>query len=81
MSAEFFEIDKLKLQVAKLEKQIAFLLDHLGLEYPEEPDGGASHQVVDLARRGKKMQAIKLYMQETGVGLRVAKEFVDSITR
>jgi ribosomal protein L7/L12 len=50
------------------------------VEYPEEPEGGASRQVVDLARRGKRMQAIKLHMQETGVGLRVAKEFVDSLT-
>jgi ribosomal protein L7/L12 len=77
--SEFIEIDKLKLQVARLERQIEFLLGHLGLEYPEEPDYGASPEVVALARGGKKMQAIKLYMREANVGLQVAKEFVESL--
>lgn len=77
--SEFIEIDKLKLQVARLERQISFLLDHLGLAYPEEPDYGASPEVVALARSGKKTQAIKLYMQEANVGMKVAKEFVESL--
>jgi ribosomal protein L7/L12 len=77
--SEFIEIDKLKLQVARLERQIDFLLEHLGLEYAEEPDYGASPEVVALARSGKKMQAIKLYMQEGNVGLQAAKEFVESL--
>jgi ribosomal protein L7/L12 len=77
--SEFIEIDKLKLRLDRLERQITFLLGHLGLEYPEEPDYRASPEVVALARSGKKMQAIKLYMQEANVGLQAAKEFVESL--
>ena len=73
------EVLELRLRVVKLERQVAFLLDHLSLAYREEPDAGVSPEIIELVRRGKKIQAIKLFRQETGVGLREAKEFVDSL--
>ena len=79
MSHADHEIFELRQRVAKLERQIAFLLERLSLETPEEPDQGVSPEIIDLVRRGKKIQAIKLFRQETGAGLRDAKEFIDSL--
>jgi ribosomal protein L7/L12 len=40
---------------------------------------GASQQVASLVAAGKTSGAIKAYRQETGVGLRAAKAFVDGL--
>ena len=72
------EVLELRIRVAKLERQVAFLLDHLALDYREEPNG-ASPEVIELLRSGKKIQAVKLFRQEMGVGLREAKEFIESL--
>jgi len=73
------DIFELKQQSAKLERQITFLFDHLGLDYPDEPDQGVSPVIMELVRQGRKVAAVKQYRHETGVGLREAKEFVDSL--
>jgi ribosomal protein L7/L12 len=73
------EVMELKQQVGKLERQVAFLLDHLGLEYHEEPNAGVSPEILDLVRRGKTMEAINQFRQETGLGLGEAKKFIDSL--
>ena len=39
-----------------------------------------SEEVRALYRQGKKIQAIKLYREETGVGLKEAKDMVETIT-
>ncbi len=78
MSAEA-SIDKLSFRVAHLERQVAFLLAHLELESPPESGHGASPEVIDLMQRGKKIQAIKQFREETGVGLKAAKKFVESL--
>ncbi len=66
-------------RVAKLERQVTFLLEHLGLEYEEDLTEGASPEVLELMRRGKKIDAIKLFREETGLGLKEAKDFIDSL--
>ena len=73
------EVLELRQQVGKLERQIAFLLDHLGLEYREEPNAGVSPEILELVRRGDTMGAINLFRRETGFGLKEAKEFIDSL--
>ena len=45
---------------------------------PADPSGGFP-DVVQLARSGKKIEAIKLYRQYTNAGLKEAKDFVDSL--
>ena len=79
MSYADSEIYKLRQRVAKLERQVAFLTERLGVAYHDEPDVGVSPEILDLLRRGRKIQAIKLYRQGTGASLRQAKEFVDSL--
>ncbi len=36
-------------------------------------------QLLDLIRRGEKIQAIKLYRERTGIGLKEAKEAVEDL--
>jgi ribosomal protein L7/L12 len=66
-------------RLGKLERQVAFLLEHLGLEYREGPHAGVSPEILELVRRGDKIGAIKLFREETGFGLREAKEFIESL--
>jgi len=73
------EILELRQRIAKLESQMAFIFKHQGINYREEPNQVVSPEIINLMRQGKKIQAIKLYRQETGVGLREAKEFVESL--
>jgi ribosomal protein L7/L12 len=73
------QITELRQRIALLERQVAFLMAQLGVEYYEEPNAGVSPEILDLVRQGRKIEAIKLYRLETGVGLREAKEFVDSL--
>ena len=73
------EILELRQRVAKLERQMALLLQQQGISFREERNLGASPEVVELMRRGRKIEAIKVYREETGVGLKEAKEFVESL--
>jgi ribosomal protein L7/L12 len=72
-------IIELAQRVGRLERQIAFLLEHLGLEYEDAPTEDVSPAVLELVRMGKKIQAIKLFREETGYGLKEAKDFIDSL--
>ncbi|WP_293699165.1 ribosomal protein L7/L12 [uncultured Agrococcus sp.] len=42
---------------------------------------GASDEVIEWVRAGKKIRAIKQHREDTGVGLAEAKEFVDRLDR
>jgi ribosomal protein L7/L12 len=68
-------------RIARLERKVDFILKELGLEYEgrEEDSFPGLDEVKDLLRQGRKIQAIKVYRQRTGVGLREAKEAVERI--
>lgn len=72
------QIYQLKQQVARLERQVAFLLQALQLEYTDQPPP-IDPRVLDLVSRGKKMDAIRLYREQTGASLKIAKEFIESL--
>ncbi|GEM_PF-943087 len=72
------EVTQLCQRVARLERQIAFLMRALDLDYQDQPDL-VSPEIVALARQGKQIAAIKLYREATGATLRAAKEFIDSL--
>jgi ribosomal protein L7/L12 len=67
-------------QLARLEKKLDLLLKHLALEYVEEgPACPLSPQVQELARNpSRKIQAIALHRKQAGVGLKEAKDAVES---
>lgn len=72
------QIYQLKQQVARLERQVAFLMQALRLEYTDRPDP-VSPEIRDLLSRGKKIEAIKLYRESTGASLKAAKDFIESL--
>lgn len=56
-----------------------------GPQFPRYPadrlSAGDRERIMVLLRRGKKIHAVKLYRDATGVGLREAKEAVDHLER
>jgi len=67
----------LRRRVEKLEHLVSRLMEAMGLDPDLEPD--PSPEILDMIRRGEKLEAIKLYRQETGAGLKEAKAFVESL--
>jgi ribosomal protein L7/L12 len=67
-------------RLRRIETKLDLVLKHLGLEYkdPATP-GGLSEDVRALAEDPlKKIQAIKLHREQTGVSLREAKDAVEA---
>ncbi|MFE7275584.1 ribosomal protein L7/L12 [Streptomyces sp. NPDC057623] len=62
-------------RVARVERKLDLVLDHLGLNGADPRMG----EVVSLVRTGKKIQAIKVYREITGAGLKDAKEAVERL--
>jgi large subunit ribosomal protein L7/L12 len=79
MSYADYEYTALRRRVEKLERLVARLMEEAGLEPDEELDPGSSPEIVDLIRRGEKLEAIRLYREKTGVGLKEAKAFIESL--
>jgi ribosomal protein L7/L12 len=70
---------------ARLEAQVAFLYEHLGLS-PDSAFGGGPQTSTDaellrLINDGRKIEAIKRYRELTGVGLAKAKDAVEELER
>lgn len=80
-------------RIRALEAQVAQLMSHLGIAAPARPPPGwgapgavaapgamgMPADIVELVRRGDKIEAIKRYREITGVGLREAKDAIDAI--
>jgi hypothetical protein len=67
-------------RLRRVEAKLDLILKHLGLEYkdPATP-GGLSDEVKALADDpGRKISAIKLHREQTGLGLKEAKDAVEA---
>lgn len=80
-AAEYSQLYQLTQKVARLERKIDFILQHLGLEYREQDEPAPAYigQIRSLLQRGNKIEAIKIYREATGVGLAEAKAAVEAI--
>jgi ribosomal protein L7/L12 len=58
-----------------IEAQLALISEKLGLPY-DKPGDGVPGEVVELARAGKRLEAVKLYRTLTGAGLIEAQDVV-----
>jgi len=65
-------------RLRRLEEQVALLSEKLGVAF-DDPAAGTPPEVVELARNGRKIEAIKRYRELTGVGLAGAKDVVDGL--
>ena len=79
MDPDYFDT---KARVHELEKKIDFLFKELRIEYTE-PGGNDVPEYVrhirELLHLGDKIEAIKVYRQNTGVGLADAKNAVEAM--
>ena len=62
-------------RIARLERKVDAILKHLGVDFVEEVDP----KVLELVIAGRKIEAIKAYREQTGVGLKEAKDYVESL--
>ncbi len=75
--------------MARVERKLDQLLGQSGLSDQVPPmqtlqtlgPAASSSDVMQLIRQGKKIEAIKLYREQTGVGLKDAKDAVEDIER
>jgi ribosomal protein L7/L12 len=58
-----------------LERKIDLILDHLGIQHRDE----TAERIARLMSNGQKIEAIKLYRELTGAGLKEAKDAVEAI--
>ncbi|MFN7020177.1 MAG: hypothetical protein ACK4WH_02460 [Phycisphaerales bacterium] len=77
MPFDFFDFGSARLEsrLARIERKLDLLLSHLGIAEPA-PDHA---DIRELARSGRKIEAIKLYRERTGAGLAEAKAAVDAM--
>jgi ribosomal protein L7/L12 len=75
-------------QVDRIERQVRAISEHLGIPYEspltyasDEHGSGTSvpPEVEQLAREGKKIEAIKLMRESSGMGLAEAKDAVEGL--
>lgn len=62
-------------RVARVERKLDLVIDHLGLN-GQDP---RMDEVVALVRNDRKIQAIKVYREITGEGLKEAKDAVERL--
>ena len=79
MSDSNQEIEKIKMRLEKLESQMTFLQRSLGITTNDAPSWKASPEIIELIRRGEKIEAIKAFREQTGASLKDAKNFIESI--
>ncbi|WP_374929544.1 hypothetical protein [Kytococcus sedentarius] len=72
---------RLARRVALLEAQVAELAQRSGTDLRTvQAPSPVSPEVRALALRGQPVRAIKLHREQTGLGLRAAKDDVDAVT-
>jgi large subunit ribosomal protein L7/L12 len=78
--------DSLLQRIAELERRLDWLYVATGHGYASSAPpamtttgGAVSAAVLDLVRQGNKIGAIKQYREETGLGLREAKDVIDGL--
>ena len=67
-------------RLTRLETLMNLVLQRLGID-PNGSPGGPSEQIKTLIMNGKKIEAIKVYRQQTGYSLKQAKDYIDALER
>ncbi len=70
--------EELRLRNRSLEEQVRLLSAAAKFRF-EDPGAVVSDDVVELARSGQTVEAVKRLRQETGAGLIAAKRVVDAV--
>jgi len=75
------QLGALRSNIARLEEKVDFLFTRLQIQYVEPGFGepGYMAEVRDWLAKGRLIEAIKVYRQNTGAGLAEAKKFVENL--
>jgi len=65
--------------LSRVEAKLDLLLKQANIKF--DPYASVPLDIVQALREGKKIEAIKLYRQASGVGLKEAKDFVEEVER
>ena len=77
---EFLDLHQ-NARLQALERRVAAIMAQLGMQDHElSTHAGVSARVAELARSGRKLQAIKAHMEDSGTDMRAASEAVAAIT-
>ena len=77
MTAES-EILVLRARVAELESRVDFLYNHFGIVHVQDTSM-SNARVVEMLKKGNKIEAIKIYREIYNCGLAEAKQAVENI--
>lgn len=72
-------ITALQIKVGELERKLNFVMEHLRLEYRDDPATAALTEATNSLKKGNKVEAIKVYMSMTGKGLKESKDAVEAL--
>jgi len=72
-------IQQFRERFTAIENQLALLSEKLGVPYENPNDAEVPAEVVELARAGKRIDAVKQYRTLTGASLDVAQEVVSKL--
>jgi ribosomal protein L7/L12 len=72
------QIERINQRLRAIEDQLKLLSEKAGVRY-ESPSDGVPEDVVELAKEGKTLEAIKRYRELTGAGGDEAREVVAGI--
>jgi large subunit ribosomal protein L7/L12 len=77
------EYARLRERLRVLEAQVAHLYGHLGVDAADVPPPTTEldPEVVQLINSGKKIHAIKLHRERTGLGLKEAHDAVEAFEK
>ena len=76
-----FGAARLEKRLQRIERKLDLLLDAYGIEGASLPgiSDAAAREIRDYIDRNEKIKAIKAYREAAGVGLKEAKEYIDSL--
>jgi len=68
----------LKLRVRELEDRLKYLYAHLNITYVDSLETGDA-KIIEMLKKGSKIEAIKIYREMFNVGLAEAKQAVEGM--
>lgn len=74
---ELAQLRKRLAALARIERKLDLVLQHAGLKYV--PYANLPAPVINALQNGKKIEAIKLYRDATGAGLKEAKDLIEEV--
>jgi ribosomal protein L7/L12 len=72
------QFERINERLRAIEAQLALLSDQAGIEY-HSPSEGVPEDVVELAKSGKELEAVRRYREITGVDSKEAQAVVAGI--